>query len=646
MNKNIIMKKNNIKKRLLINLFIFCIFSFSAFSQNTVENALKLYNERNYEDSINILEALNVKPSDLDAYLLLIDNYIKLNNFSMAETLIADAERYHSKNYRLFERKLTIELLNNRNSEARTTVNTIKNLDSKNYLANYAEGLLSERAGYYKTAMSMYERARVIDRVRPEATTALAYLYLAIGSNETALNLFNENMTNNPRMAESYYHLANYRYLNKQYNAALDEINNALFYYTNYNDAKILKANILISLNRYDEAIAILEYMPDTSFRNNYKYYYIGSVYEGADNYVRAKGAYINYLKTKPEDELGRLAYERVLLHTNPTPDYERDRAALYYGNLASYYTRLADNVRAQAYLKHMLRLNPANTYARLMLSDVYRRMGLEEKSLEELEIAKNVNPEEKSIIYKYDSYKRRLDKNIVSKSWGIEQYNIEKSGFTVAIADTITAQKDSPMFLNTSLYQTLSYVLPQFGRFNVIDMYTNYYETRDLYRELNARNADYFLRGSTFQNDDTFTIMLDLVDVKSEKSITNFTITTRGREKMMGAAVMAGRVINNSIPFYSKIIKIHNDNIYINAGKMQGVSNNMNMLVYNTTEPRTDLATRGYNSSIGMIKIITADENVSLAKLIDGRLLNKINLNQIVMPYITNTSVQSTNMQ
>ena len=170
MKKNIIMKKNNIKKRLLINLFIFCIFSFSAFSQNTVENALKLYNERNYEDSINILEALNVKPSDLDAYLLLIDNYIKLNNFSMAETLIADAERYHSKNYRLFERKLTIELINNRNSEARTTVNTIKNLDSKNYLANYAEGLLSERAGYYKTAMSMYERARVIDRVRPEAT--------------------------------------------------------------------------------------------------------------------------------------------------------------------------------------------------------------------------------------------------------------------------------------------------------------------------------------------------------------------------------------------------------------------------------------------------------------------------------------------
>ena len=638
------MKKNISKRRLLLNLLIFCIFSFSAFSQNTVENASKLYNDRNYEDSIRVLEALNVKPSDLDAYLLLIDNYIKLNNFNMAETLIADAERYHSRNYRLFERKLTIELINNRNSEARTTVNTIKKLDSKNYLANYAEGVLSERAGYYKTAMSMYERARVINRVRPEATIALAYLYLANGSNAIALNLFNENMTNNPRMAESYYHLANYYYLNRQYNSALEEVDNSLFYYTNYNDAKILKANIFISLNRYDDAIGILEYMPDTGFQNNAKYYYIGNVYEGADNYTRAKNAYINYLRTKPDDELGRLAYERVLLNTNPTPDYERDRAALYYGNLASYYTRLADNVRAQAYLKHMLRLNPANTYARLMLSDVYRRMGLEEKSLEELEIAKNVNPEEKSIIYKYDSYKRKLDKNIISKSWGIEQYNIETPGFTVAIADTITAQKNSPMFLNTSLYQTLSYVLPQFGRFKVLDMYTNYYDTRDLYRELNNRNVDYFLRGSTFQNNDTFTIMLDLVDVKSEKVITNFTVMTRGREKMMGAAVMAGRVVNNSIPFYSKVIKIHNDNIYINAGKLQGITNNMNLIIYDTTSPRTDLASRGYNSAIGMLKIITADENVSLAKLIDGRLLNKVNLNQIVMPYITNTTTQTTN--
>ena len=633
-----------------ISIFYFCIssISFGQSANNNFQNALNFYNNRNYENSIAVLESMNIKPSDIEPYLLLIDNYIKLKNYSMAETLINDAANYHSKDFRVLERKLNIELVNNRNTEARRTINSIKALDSKNYFANYAEGLLNERMGYYKTAMTLYERAIIIDRNRAEAPVSLAYLQLASGNSNQALSLLNNNIDNNPRTAESYYHLANYYYLNRNYNNALSEVSNAFYYYTNYNEAKILQANIFLALKRYNEAIGILEYIPDSEFKNNGKYYYIGNVYEEANNYQNAKNSYINYLRTKPEDELGRLAYERVLLNTNPTPDYERNRAALYYGNMASYYTRLADNVRAQAYLKHMLKLNPANTYARLMLSDVYRRMGLEERALEELEIAKNVNPEDKSIVYKYDSYKRRLDRNIPSRSWGIEnQYNLEKSGFTIAITDTITAQKDSPMFFNTALYQTLSYVLPQYGKFQVLDIYTNYYSERDLYSELNSRKVDYYLKGSTFENSaDNFTVMLDLVEVRNERVVTNFTITTKGKDRIMNAAVMTGRVIENSIPFYSKVIKIHNDNIYINAGKLQGLTNDMNLLIYNTTAATTDLSNRSADMSIGMVKVITADENVSLTKLIDGRALNRINLNQIVIPYITNTAVNSVQAQ
>ena len=629
---------------ILVVLISICI-SFASFGQSTnnenFRNALNFYNNRNYENSIAVLESMNIKPSDIEPYILLIDNYIKLKNYSMAETLIKDAENYHSKDFRILERKLNVELLNNRNSEARNTINSIKALDSKNYFANYAEGLLNERIGYYKTAITLYERAIIIDKNRAEAPVSLAYLQLANGNSNAAFSLLNNNVNNNPRDAESYYHLANYYYLNKNYNNALSEISNAFYYYTNYNEAKILQASIFLALKRYNESIGILEYIPDSEFKNNSKYYYIGNVYEEANNYPNAKNSYINYLRTKPEDELGRLAYERVLLNTNPKADYERNRAALYYGNMASYYTRLADNVRAQAYLKHMLKLNPANTYARLMLSDVYRRMGLEERALEELEIAKNVNPNDKSIVYKYDSYKRKLDKNIPSKSWGINrQYDLERAGYTIAITDTITAQKDGPMFLNTALYQTLSYVLPQYGKFKVLDIYTNYYSERDLYLELSSRKVDYYLRGSTFENSiDNFTVMLDLVDVKNERVITNFTITTKGKDRIMNAAVMTGKVIENTIPFYCKVVKIHNDNIYINAGKLQGLTNNMNLIIYNTSLASADLSNRINDMSIGMVKVITADENVSLTKLIDGRVLNKVNINQIVVPYITNSS-------
>ena len=90
-----------------ISIFYFCIssISFGQSANNNFQNALNLYNNRNYENSIAVLESMNIKPSDIEPYLLLIDNYIKLKNYSMAETLINDAENYHSKDFRVLERR-------------------------------------------------------------------------------------------------------------------------------------------------------------------------------------------------------------------------------------------------------------------------------------------------------------------------------------------------------------------------------------------------------------------------------------------------------------------------------------------------------------------------------------------------------------
>lgn len=615
---------------LLLNIFLFA-------QVNNYNTALEAYNNRNYTHSISILEAMKIKPSDIDSYLLLIDNYIGIKDFNVIDNLIKDAESYHPKDYRVLERKLKVAILRNRNSEARAIINSIRALDSKNYYATYAEGLLSEQAGYYKTAMTLYERAIIINPNRYEAVVALAYLKLANGNRTEALRLFNRNVENNPRIAESYYNLANYYYLTKDYNNALNELRNAFYYYPDYIDAKILEANIDIELNRYEDAIKVFDSLSEDKFKNDSKYYYIGNVYENAKNYNNAKLSYIRYLKSHPESEIGRLAYERVLLETNPTVDYERDRAALYYGNLASYYTRLADNIRSQAYLKHMLKLNPANTFARLMLSDVYRRMKLNAKSLEELEIAKNVNPNDKSIAYKYDSYKRKLDREIPSKAWGFDnQYNVPNAGFKVAIVDSINLQKESSLYLNTAFYQTLSYVLPQYAKFQVVDLYNN--KMDNFISELNSRKIDYYLKGSAFDSYDSFTTILDLVDVRTGKVVTNFSITTKGKEKLVSSAVTVGRVLSSVIPIHGQVIKIHNDNIYINVGKLQGITNDMVFNIYDTTTPSTELLDKAnIIDTIAMAKVINADENVSLIKLLDSRFLNRVSINNIVMPVYTN---------
>lgn len=85
---------------LLLNVFLFA-------QVNDYNTALEAYSNRNYTHSISILESMKIKPSDIDSYLLLIDNYIGIKDFDIIDNLIKDAESYHPKDYRVLEYKLS-----------------------------------------------------------------------------------------------------------------------------------------------------------------------------------------------------------------------------------------------------------------------------------------------------------------------------------------------------------------------------------------------------------------------------------------------------------------------------------------------------------------------------------------------------------
>lgn len=625
------------KKRLLFYLIVFSIFTLSIFSQDNISEARKKYDERNYTDAIVILQKdYEKEPYNLSSSLLLVDSYIKVKNYLNARLIVDTLKKYHSKNVSVLEKELELNLIENRNVEARASVSTILKLDNKNYYATYADGVLNERMGYINAASTIFEKARIIDAKRSEATVAFAYLKISINP-ELALKLFRENLNNNPRMPESYYNLANYYYITKNYNMALTEIEPAFFYYKNYTEALKLKAEILSSLKRYNEAITIFETIPESFFKRD-KYYYIGTVYEEAKNYEKAKESYILFLRENPESELARLAYERVLYYTNPKVNTERDRASLYYAQMAAYYARIGDTVKSISYYKHILTLNPANTYARTSLADLYKTMGYPEKSFEEISIAYGINPNDKTLDYRYQNDKRLIERTVPSKAWGINQYMLKSPGYTVAIADTILSLKDTPRMFSTAIYEELSFVLPQYKNINVVSIYTNKLTEAELYNNLISKNIDFYFKGSVSSKDDAVILTLDLVDVKSFETVTNFSVMTSGKEKMINASVMASRYISTAIPFYASVVKINNGDIYINAGRWQGVTNNATFAVYNTDKAFYNINKNGIDKPetdiIGIIKIDKVDENVSMGRLIDTRALRYIKANQIVVPY------------
>ncbi len=620
------------------------LYSQSQFDES-VNQATTYYENRQYSDAIAILEAFYPENRyKLESSLLLIDSYIKTGNYNKANVIINDLVKYHPRAFTVLERKLEILLMQNNLGESRGIIAQILSLDSKNYFASYGEALLNEKTGYMKSAVPLYEKAILISPSRSEAVLGLAYLELKLGNPERAFTLFNRNIKNNPRMAESYYNLANYYYITKNYEKTITELNNAFFYYKDYTDALILKAYTLSELKRYDESLTILKSIDEAHFTSGDKNYIIGALYEEGANYEEAKKYYVKYLMKFPDDELGRTAYERVLFYLYPKANHERDRAGLYYAPLAAYYGRLADPIKGFAYYNRILRLNPANTYARMSLYDIYNTRGYKEKSFEELSIAKNINPTNKDILYKFNNTERMLSRNILSKSWGIDQYALKRPGYTVAITDTLVEQLGSPKMLNMAMYDNLAYALSQYKRMNLVELYTNNALGSSFDNLLSKNNVDFYLTGSISKGKNNISLVLDLIDVRSRRSVTNFIIFKDGNYNMMNASADIGSYINNSIPFYANIIKIYGDSLYINAGKWHGITNGMTFAVYDTDKAYYNIKTKSIDKKptdiISILKVVSVDENVSLLKALDPRSLNNVRLYQVVAPYTVDTPV------
>ena len=632
----------NFYVKFLYIAFIF-LFNLSLYSQDDVSqkvnDAKAMYDEYNYLDAIVMLEDIYLDNRyNLDLSFVLLDSYIKVKNYTKANGIIEDLMRYHPKNEDVLERKLNLLLIENKISEAKSFSSRVKSMYNKNYFSLYADAFITANEGYLKSALALYKKARLINSKRPEATIGLAYLELKLLNETDALKLFKENIENNPRMPESYYNLANYYYIVGDYNNALAEIENALYYNNEDLNSLVLKSKILSSLGNYNQATIILESIPYDYFDNESKYYIMGTFYEEAKNYNMAKDSYLKYLSSFPSSELARLAYERVLFSTNPTADAERDRAGMYYINLAAYYGRLADPIRSFAYYKHILRLNPANSYARMALYNLYKLSGYTEKAFIELSIARDINPTDKTIGYKYDSENRMLSRNVLSKSWGIDQYSLKEPGYSVAIVNKITPQEGSPRNVDFAMYDTLSYTLSQYHKMRIYELYDNNVTGANFYNMLNNNNINFYLEGSISQTDNSISMVLDLMDTRTRTSVTNFSVFANGKYKMMDASVMIGNYINNSIPFYANIVKIHNDNIYINAGRFHGITNDMTFAIYDTDKAEYDIYMRSINKKttdiIAILKIVATDENVSLGKLVDGRELKNVRLNNVVVPY------------
>ncbi len=296
-------------KRYAFYFVLSILLPLTLIAQTSYEKSLALYEAKDYYDSIEILENIMLSnASDVNSMLLLVDNYISIKNYVQAKNIISKIKQKYPRLVAAFVKELQVAVLENQSeSQIQNFINNIKSIDNRNYYASYYEGLLAQNKGYINDAIKLYEYSLSLTNNAPEASFALSYLYQMKNETQKALDLLNKNRINNVNSEQSYYHLANIYYINKNYLQASNEIKKALYLYPTYTEALVLDANIKSAMGLYDEAISNINKIQDSSINNLEKNYMIANIYEKQDENDLARQNYKLFLDANINNEIVRI---------------------------------------------------------------------------------------------------------------------------------------------------------------------------------------------------------------------------------------------------------------------------------------------------------------------------------------------------
>ncbi|MEK6797059.1 MAG: tetratricopeptide repeat protein [Spirochaetota bacterium] len=621
----------------VIACVVCCAFVFAAGrNDDAYRDAKTAFDAKRYFAAIPLLEkVIDENPYYLDAGLLYADCCIVFENYVRAKEVLDKLAKYHPRAAGVIERMLRIDLAETRYDDAAKTLKRLLSLDNKNPYAAYAEGFLEEAKGHMESALERYKRAVELNEDGIDENTAAGYIYLFLGKKDPAKLYFEKIIKPHQRDESVYYHLANYHYLAGNLSDALSAVNKALYYYKDYTRAKLLLADIYVKGGNYRRAVETIRAVNDKHLKGE-KNYRLGYLHEKLNDSKAALASYQAYLAENPDELFARIAYERVLFASVDASDERREEASRFYRAAAKRYLRENDFLRAEIYYKRLLRLFPTDADARRDLANIYRNAGFVEKYMIQMNIAGDLSPDNTAINAILEYKKRDLDQ-LPSRSYGIKQYDIAASGFSVAVLDNLAIVRGDHEGLERSMAEILAHALHQFPKLSVAELYERRYTDEGTLAALAGANASFFLTGSIIERGDTIGLDIRMIDARTRRNFRTYRSFKSGKEKMIEAAYEIARNIAKDLPMFGKVIKIQENDIILDIGKEQGVSKGMRFDVFAVRYPSFDLDTRSIIAArediVGRIRVRTVDERVSICEVEDPSQFKFIRHNNYVIP-------------
>ena len=559
--------------------------------------------------------ALRENPAYDRPLIGLAETFFALEEYEEALEYLKEAQKYDQGNLDLIVLEGRISIALNQPGRARILFESVLEKEKNNLEARFGLAELDIAQGRTRNASQRYIETL---KIRPESQKALLSLVLLSDSQgdrdaaEAYLELALKYHSYDPRV---HYAAGRFAIEEGRLDRAENYLLTAVALDSEFTEAKRLLAQVYILRGEPNKAIDILKGILETDRTNALVWYSLGLAYDLSGDPEQGIRSFAQALSLTPDDEFTRIALENIALNKLPIDDPIRGRYAAYHlerGNLFKERNLLA---KALTEYRRALRLQPESKEPRLFYADLYRLMGFPVKYMKELEVLRDLGYTDPAILddieiiagFRYES---------VSAVWGIDQYNLDKKRFSVALYHLLPATRELHPFAGQAAAEYLQDLLRRYPSLELRDTALNVDSYESAFREARSLASDYFLILRIEESERSFTAVLDMYLTATGKALQSYRVFRTGNDRVQDNFNILAERFFDALPLKGNLLARQFDRGVIDLGKHEELELGQELSIVKRGKVRMKGSEIGLTTSrediLGTFTVTALDENIS----------------------------------
>jgi tetratricopeptide (TPR) repeat protein len=519
-----------------------------------------------------LLEATRRNASYADAWLALAEAHYELGEYARAQTYLQEAQRFGPRTpaMRVLEGFSLIGL--GRVDEARPHFEAALAALPNDRDARFGLALLDLRSG--RTADA---RARLAASLRlaprdPRALLSLALITKAEGKAQESASYLSEALRWTADDPEVCYAAALLSYENGDVAEAARLAKTALSVKPAYGNPRLLLASIYLESGALDDARALLDEALSLDRRDTRAWYLLGMAEAAAGNVGEAEYAFSTLTGLRPDDEIARLALERLIMAATKLEDPSRAGYASYRFERAAEFERRFQYDLALTEYRRGLSLDPYANQGRRRYAELLRLAKLPSTYLAELSFLAELGKTDQAVSDALEIYASFLERSVMLE-WKLEPLSLGSRPYSLAIYASSSGgapYHSGAELVVASYLRDLFAFSPQIEAPSSVARIDNFADSFRLARE---SGADYYLVVRVAETERDVLVSAELRAARTGALIERIDAPRSGNDRVsLAASRIVGRV-HAALPLRGELVQRKADKAVADIGRVDGVA-------------------------------------------------------------------------